>query len=161
MSKTLHKLTVPFKYNDKILQKSTDARIYRDCILLTPGDWTDASTMAPVEYSMDELQKSATMWESEYLNLDHSFHVLDRIGHVRNQRWFMGAVAGDLYIYPVTNAARDSIALIDSNLINELSVELYCEELWDSDTQIRKATDIRFVGLALVTRGACSETRVR
>ena len=156
-----HKLIQPFKYDKKILQKYGDARVYRNSTLLTPGSWTDAMTMAPVEYTSEELSKSASNWEANYLNVDHSWNTLDRIGYVNNPYFMNNSVMGDLYIYPITQNAKDTIALIDADLVNSLSVELYSRDVWDSATDTRKATDIVFCGLAVVTSPACKESRIK
>jgi len=156
-----HKLITKFVYDDKIIQKSGDARIYNNAILLTPGAWSDAITKSPVEYTEEQLKKSAMRWESNYLNIDHSQGTLDRIGLVKNQKWFKGSVMADLYIYPITNNSRDTIALIDAGLVNSLSVELSSVDRWDFSTNKRFAEDITFHGCACVLDPACSETRIR
>jgi len=128
--------------------------------LLTPGSWSDSTGMSPIEYTESELRKSAKHWESNFLNIDHNWGVLSRIGHVQNTHWD-GAVKGDLMIYPITQSARDTIALVDAGLINELSVELMSRDVWKAEEERRFATDITFIGLAVVVMGACSETRIK
>ena len=155
-----HKLTRKLEFNDKIIQKFGDARIYRDCIMLTPGSWSDSLTRAPVEYTPDELAKSATNWLGSYLDLDHQFGVLDRIGLVRNQHWINNAIMGDIHIYPITQNARDTIAQIDAGMINELSVELMSRDEYDYENDRLLATDIKFIGLGIVTAGACRSTKI-
>jgi len=156
---TKHTLTVKLSYDDKIIEKDGNARIYRDATLLTPGAWSDSTGMSAIEYTKEELKKSASNWESNYLNVDHNWGVLSRIGRVENTHWNK-AVKGDLYIYPITQGAKDTIALIDGGLVNELSVELMSRDVWKAEDEKRYATDISFVGLAVVTLGACSETSI-
>jgi len=156
-----HKLTVNLVYDNKIIQKSGDARVYNNAILLTPGSWSDACTRAPVEYTEEQLCKSATRWEENYLNLDHSQDTLDRVGVVKNQRWYKGAVTGDLHIYPITQNAKDAIALIDAGLVNSLSVELSSVDRWDYNTNKRFAEDISFFGLGIVLNPACRNSRIK
>jgi hypothetical protein len=156
-----HKLTMKFVYDNKIIQKSGDARVYNNAVLLTPGEWSDAMTRAPVKYTEEQLSKSATRWEESYLNIDHSQGTLDRIGIVKNQKWYKNSVMGDLYIYPITQNARDAIALIDSGLVNSLSVELSSVDRWDFQENMRFAEDIAFFGLALVLHPACTGAHVR
>jgi len=156
-----HKLIVPLKYDTKIIQKSGDARIYSNSILLTPGSWSDCMTKAPVEYTDTQLKMSASKWESNYLNIDHSQSTLDRIGYVKNQHWSNGKILGDLHIYPITQNARDVIAMIDANLVNSLSVELSSVDRWDFNTNMRFAEDITFYGLAVVLNPACKHTRIK
>ena len=159
--KSLHYPKISFKYNTKIISKSSDARIYTDCILLTEGEYSDSIGRQPVVYSQYELSKAVKNWESNYLNLDHSFEVLKRLGFIKNPHLGKnGEILGDLYIFPITQTARDTIALIDNGLINWLSVELTSEDTWDSIVCKRNATDIRFIGAAIVTYPADSNTRV-
>jgi len=156
-----HKLISKFVYDNKIIQKSGDARVYNNAILLTPGSWSDAMTKAPVEYTEDQLCKSASRWEENYLNIDHSRGTLDRIGTVNNPRWFKGCVMADLFIYPITQNAKDAIALIDSGMVNSLSVELSSLDKWDNNTNKRFAEDITFFGLAVCTDPACKDTKIK
>jgi len=155
-----HKITVKLDYNKKIIEKDGGARIYRDCVLLTPGAWSDSTGMSAIEYTETELRRAAGNWSSNFLNLDHRWDVLSRIGHVENTHWNDG-VRGDLYIYPITQNARDAISLIDADMINELSVELMSRDVWKSEDEKRYATDIEFVGTAVVVMGACRETRIK
>jgi len=158
--KTLHRPLIPFKYNNKILQKSSDVRIYMDAILLTPGEFSDAMTMAPVVYTASELDKSAKRWEENFLNVDHSWDTLDRIGYIKDTYSKKGVVHGDLHIYPITQRAKDTISLIDAGLVNWLSVEIMTQDRWDSDDNKRYAEDIVFIGCAVVTHPACENTRI-
>ena len=156
-----HKLTTKFVYDNKIIQKSGDARVYNNAILLTPGSWSDACTRAPVEYTEEQLSKSASRWEQNYLNIDHSRGTLDRIGLVKNPKWFKSSVMADLYIYPITQNAKDTIALIDAGFVNSLSVELSSVDRWDYQTNKRFAEDISFFGCACVLDPACKGTKIR
>ena len=76
------------------------SRIYRDTILLTPGEFSDSITMSPVNYTADELAKSATNWSANYLNVDHCFEVNKRLGFINNPYWDGNSVKGDLFIFP-------------------------------------------------------------
>lgn len=158
MTKHIH--NVPLKYNTKILQKSSDVRIYKDTILLTPGEFSDAMTMSPVVYTDFELQKSAQNWDSDFLNIDHSWGTLDRIGYVKNTYGKKGIVYGDLHIYPITQRAKDTISLIDAGLVNWLSVEIMTHDRWDNKEKKMYAEDITFIGCAVVTHPACENTRI-
>ncbi len=161
VERTTHKLTTKLVYDNKIIQKSGDARVYNNAVLLTPGEWSDAMTRAPVKYTEEQLCKSASRWEENYLNVDHSQGTLDRIGIVKNQRWYKNAVVGDLYIYPITQNAKDTIALIDAGLVNSLSVELSSVDRWDFQENMRFAEDIAFFGLAVVLNPACKGAHIR
>jgi hypothetical protein len=65
-----------------------------------------------------------------------------------------------LYIFPVTEAAKSTIGLIDSRLIDWLSVELTSEDYWDNKLNKRCAGDISFIGAAIVTNPADPHTRI-
>ena len=159
--RTLHFPMIPFKYNDKILSKSTDARIYQDAILLTPGEFTDSLSRSPVVYTEEAIQKSAGKWSENYLNLDHSYETLNRLGFIKNTYYKDGAVRGDLYIFPITNNAKDTIAMIDNNLVNWLSVELTTEDYWNTEDNKRYADNIDYIGAAIVLHPACENTRIK
>ena len=161
IERTNHKLIIPLTYDTTILQKSGDAKIYSNAILLTPGSWSDCLTKAPVEYTDIQLKLSASKWESNFLNIDHSQSTLDRIGYVKNQHWRDGKILGDLYIYPITQNARDIIGMIDNGLVNSLSVELSSVDRWDFQTNKRFAENIIFYGLSVVLTPACDQTRIK
>ena len=82
--RNLHNPLTKFSYKAKELSSDTDVRIYRDTILLTPGEFTDSMSMSPVAYTEEAISKSADKWEENYLNLDHSYEVLKRLGFVMN-----------------------------------------------------------------------------
>jgi hypothetical protein len=158
--RNLHFPVIPFRYDGKILTKSTDVRIYKNVILLTSGEFTDAMSMTPTLYTDENIKLSASRWEENYLNLDHSYEVLKRLGFVKNTYYNNGAVRGDLYIFPITEEAKSTIGLIDAGLVNWLSVELTSEDYWDNSKQKRCAGDITFIGAAVVTSPACPDTRI-
>jgi len=148
-------------YDTKILSKSTDARIYKGATLLTEGEFSDSITRSPVVYTQEEISKSAGNWTQNYLNLDHSFDVRDRLGFVKDTYFSKGVVKGDLYIFPITQAARDTIALIDAGLVNWLSVEITTEDYWNEDDNKRYASNIEFIGAAICLYPACEGTRIK
>jgi len=158
--RNLHTPVILFRYDEKLLSKSTDVRIYKGAILLTPGEYTDALSRTPTVYTETELKNSATRWEANFLNLDHSDEVLKRVGYVKNTYYKNGAVRGDLYIFPVTEAAKSTIGLIDSHLVDWLSVELTSQDFWDNKLNKRCAGDISFIGAAVVTSPACPNTKI-
>jgi len=153
---------LPIEISNKIISKSGDSRTYRDVIILTPGDWTDSQTRAPVRYSTALLKEFHTNWTRDFLNLDHNWSSLSRVGWVQNPRCLQdGTVIADIKISKVTQNGRDIVESIEDGLINELSVELLSDDKWDSDESIRLASNIEFIGLAIVTTGACEETRIK
>lgn len=158
--KNMHSL--PFEISKNFISKSGDSRTYKDVVLLTPGDWTDSQTMAPVRYTPELLKGYHDNWSRNFLNLDHQWTVLNRVGWVENPRCRKdGAVIADIKISKVTQNGRDIVELIEDNLINELSVELLSDDKWDSKERIRLASDIEFIGCAIVTEGACKETKIK
>jgi len=157
----LHSATIPFSYNKKNLSLSTDARIYRDCALLSVGSWSDSITRSPVVYTEQALKSSATNWEENYLNVDHSFEVRNRLGFVTNTYYKDGKVYGDLHIFPITSVAKDIIALIDADLVNWMSVELTSDDYWDEDSMKRFADNITFLGAAIVLYPASDGTHIK
>lgn len=157
--KTIHNPMVKFEYDKSLFGKSTDVRIYHDATLITPGVFSDSITMSPVKYSEDVLSTTVNKWHSNYLNINHSRNVLDRIGRVVNPYYSDGRVKGDLYIFPVTQNARDTIELIDEGLINWLSVELITEDSWDRNDE-RYVSDLKYMGVAVVTEPACSNAKI-
>jgi len=154
---TVH--NVSFEYNDKIVSKNTDVRMYRDVVMIAPGTFTDSITMAPVNYSADVLSRTSHKVRSNYLNIDHSHRTLDRVGRFVNPYWDGEKVRADLWIYPVTQNARDTISLIDEGLVNWLSVELMTEDEWDIHDE-RNVVDLEYIGLAVVTSPACKESLI-
>lgn len=150
-------IDIPLEYNKKIINKTSSARVYTDATILTPGEWSDSVTQAPVVYEEAVLRKYATNWESNYLNVDHSFRTLDRIGYVENAYFSKGKVKADLRILPVTQKARDTIALIDAGLANNVSVEIKTEDVWKSEEMKRYVDKITFIGLAVVLYPACEQ----
>jgi len=154
VTKTLHTPTIEFEYDKRLIGKSSDVRIYRDVTILTEGKFSDSLSMQPVIYEKEMLKNTVNNWELNYLNIDHSHAVLDRIGTVENPKWDDGKVKADLYIHPITKNAIDTIKLIDSQLINWLSVEIMTEDMWNKNNE-RCVKDLDYIGLAVVTMPAC------
>ena len=159
--KHLHSPMYPFSYDKKQLSMATDARTYRNCILLSTGKFSDSITRSPVIYTEQALKTGATNWEENYLNVDHSYDVRDRLGFVTNPYYKNGKVYGDLNIFPITTVARDIISLIDANLVNWISVELYSEDDWNDKTLETFANNIIFIGAAVCLFPADSNTRIK
>ena len=152
---------IDFKFDSKTISKSTNARIYKGVIILTPGKYADSLTKDYVLYTPEILRKYATNWSSNYVNIDHSQSVIHRVGYILNPRWEEGAVRGDLYIFPYTTVARDTIALIDNNMINHLSSEIITTDHYDYLEKCIVVDDIEFFGCAIVTNPACEDARIK
>jgi len=158
----LHLPLIKFETGPKYLAKSADWRIYNDAVILAPGVWTDAASNLKTYFPPEELKKAATRWKVNYLNVNHEIrNPLLRIGYVKNTYWDGERIRGDLYILPTTTAGRDIISLIDANMVNWLSPELISEDKWDSKKGIHVATDIEFIGCAVVLHPACPKAKIR
>lgn len=155
-------MEIPLKFQKKIIQKSSDVRIYRGATLITPGEWTDGASRIPTTYTPGHLQLGSTVWTKNYLNLDHEWKVNSLIGTVQNQYWDGTAVRGDLYINPQLSVGKDTITKIDTGLIKSLSVELMAEDVYDDDQNKVFATNIEFIGCAVIygEMGACPEAKI-
>jgi hypothetical protein len=158
---TIHKHILNLSYDTTTLSQYEDYRIYRNAVILAPGEWTDSITHNPVVYSEVELTRGATNWKENYLNIDHSFSVNDRIGYVMNQHADKGKVLGDLYINKNVQTGKDTIERIDCNLINGVSAELTTNDIYDYKTNKYLASDLTFLGCAIVTYPAAIGSRVR
>jgi len=161
MTKRKRFFNIEFKYASREISKSTNARIYRGAVILTPGKYADSSTNDWVIWPEDILSKYASNWSTRYLNIDHSTSVVHRIGYVENPRWEDNAVKADLYIFPYTFVARDTISLIDNGLINHLSAEVITTDEWDYKEKAIRVTEAEFFGCAVVTNPACQESKIR
>ncbi len=146
---------------DKIIAKSYGDKIYREAVLLAPGVWTDSISRTAIAYDADVLIKYHSNWRNNYLDVDHSRSVKDRIGRILNIKTHDGKIIGDLYICTKTSVGRDVVALIEEGLINWLSVEILTNEKWDPDRQLYKVTEVLFDGVAVVTSPACSEAKIK
>ena len=152
---------INFKYDSKTVSKATNAKIYKSVVILTPGKYADSLTKDYVLYTPEVLRKYATNWSSNYVNIDHSQSVIHRVGYIVNPRWEEGAVKGDLYIFPYTTVARDTIALIDNGMVNHLSSEIITTDHYDYLKKCIVVDDIEFFGCAIVTNPACKDARIR
>jgi len=157
--RTLHTPYVEFEYNKRLVGKSSDLRVYKDTTILTEGTFSDSLTREGVKYSKDVLKNTVKNWQSNYLNIDHSHNVLDRIGTVENARFEGNKVKADLYIHPITTNAKDTVKLIDDGLINWLSVEIMTEDSWDRNNE-RYVKDMDYIGLAVVSAPACRQAKI-
>jgi len=136
-------------------------KIYRDCVLLTEGSYQDSTSMRVHFYDGSVLKKCATNWKSNYLNINHSQHPLDRIGYVENQRWNGKSILADLRILPITSRAKDIINLIDNGLVENLSIEAEIDREFDKRINMMKVTNIEFLGCAIVTDPACKDAVIK
>lgn len=160
---TYHLEARELEYDDNIFLKAGNVKIYKNVKFITPGEWSDMITNAPVLWAEDKLKKFSTNWYSNYVNLGHSHEPLAFIGTVQNQKWFNGAVIGDLHINPKLTNGKDTIEGIDSHLLNHVSIEVGTEDYWDSAKQKRCADNIIFLGVSIIgpwPGGACPDAKI-
>ena len=156
------KLSMPFKYDNKIIEKST-TRTYRNVPILHPGEYSDGYSRTMCYYPKDVVQKYALNWEGKYLDIDHDIHkVLSRIGWVEPKGWDakQNAIIADLKILPVTQNAKDTIALIDNGLIDAVSVEMYIADSYNDEKNMQQADEILIVGTGVVVSGADPKAKI-
>jgi len=159
--KTLRFPICPIKFKEETDYIIKGDKIYRNAILLTDGIWTDSLTKTPVEYKKSMIDKYGRNWTRNFLNIDHDWSVRSRIGRVFNQKARDGKVYGDLYIYPGTRVAKDTINLIEHDLINWCSVEILTNDSWDKDRQMYVVENMEFIGCAIVSEPACIFSKVK
>ena len=141
-------------------------RIFRNAILLTPGQWADSVSNMYNDYPKEILKKYARNIKDNIIDFDHEYRkVLSRIGRVENQHWdeSKNAIVGDLYITTQTQVARDVISLIDEGLINGVSVELGTRDVWDYSKDMPRVEYIEFYGVSIVPKefAACRDARIK
>jgi hypothetical protein len=168
--RTIHRLTVPFEYNKKLIELSGDGRVYRDCTMLTPGAWSDSVSMTEIHYTEDALIEMANKYQNDVymmdredkvpLNLDHIHKVLNSVGYAYKINYNDG-VKGDLYLHRLTADSRDIVRLIDNGYINALSVEITTNDEWDPKDNKVYAKDINLIGLAIVESPACRDAKIQ
>lgn len=119
-----------------------------NCTLLAEGVWNGT------KYSALELAKGANKWRSNAVWNRHyegkSRDESNQIGLIRNQRFDDYRVAGDVFLSNSTPEGRDMIALVKDNKLNGISVE-------HVDIPVNgEATNIEFLGIAIVPEPACT-----
>jgi len=146
---------------NKIIQKSTKDRIYRGCEILHEGIYCDSLSKENTYYPKETLKKCITKWRDNHLNINHNtMDILSKIGFVENSRWENNCVMADLRILPITQNARDTISLIDAGICTDLSVEIFCDEEYDYDTNMINVVDMEFDGVSCVIQGADPNARI-
>ena len=154
----------------KFIKKSFDGKnreenefgdhVYRDCVLLNEGFYTDSYSKTKVFYDGSIIKEYAKNWTSNFLTMNHENGILSRIGFVENPHWEDEKLLADLRIIPVTNNARDVISLIENDLVKNLSIEAKTEEEWDNNLRCLRLNYIEFLGTSLVTVGACNDAHL-
>lgn len=161
-TKTLKAFRVPLQYKKSRVVEKSNKVVFKDAILLTEGTYVDAFSKTPTYFPNEVIRRYHANWESDYIDIDHKFDsVLYRIGKVKNPKFANNKLKADLEIYTVTQNAKDVVALINAGLITDVSVEVEVDEEYDPSLQCMKATSLKFIGVGIVTEGACPSAKIK
>lgn len=145
---------------------------YKNVMLLSPGEWTDAGSGQQAYYPPETIKQYADEWEDNTLNfLTGSRHEPDnqvaQVGIVDTDTATtdsMGNLYADLVLHGRTSASDDAIGLMDLALETEgeqgvggPSVEIAGVEGqvdWDADRGMNRLEKMPFTGCALVNTPA-------
>ena len=134
--------------------------LIKDVKLMAEGTWHASNAWRPVRYGKTVLKKYAKKWTDNSIWSRHGASersITNLVGEVKNPRYQDNAVMGDIYLHGKTPESVSSITLIRNKYITDVSSEVamlesnYCDKL-----DVDNAKQIAFVGLALVSNGACS-----
>ncbi len=141
----------------KVTEHPDGSKTYHDVTLLGVGVWTDSKSGQRIEYTADVLEKYATNWAQNRLSIDHDHTTLGTVGEVINQYYNANTqeIRGDLTIDPITQPAKDIMALVDKGRVKALSTEVKTIDTFDPKTKRYKAQSLEFYGQSIVLRGAC------
>jgi len=107
----------------------------------------------------DELKSSAKNWDCNGIWTSHKDRgersILEHVGTVSNYRYDDGGLYADLHFHCATQESKSAYNLIQKGIINAVSVEMGCQVGWCEVQKCEKLSDITYLGLALVERGAC------
>lgn len=161
--KVMHTHSIPLTYNRKLINKggSRPGKLYRDVELLHAGDYSDSQTNAPVRYTKEVLHKYHNNWNSSFLNLDHNWETLKRIGWVEDIYFSNDTIKGNIRIKRSTQNGRDTIESIEDGSVNGLSVEIMSEDSWDPVDGIIMANNLEFIGLAVCLHPADPQAHIK
>lgn len=148
------------KFTSKIekYEKVNSGMLIRDVKLMAVGTWHAGNAILPMRYGQSVLEKYATKWldNSVWSTHDSARSVTTKIGHVEKMRYEDEACIGDVVLHGETQESKDVIKLIGTKNIDSVSSEIavmksqYCEK-----NDYDNAEEIAFVGLAIVSSGAC------
>ena len=119
-----------------------------NCNILVEGRWNG------IKYTSLELAKAANRWRDNAVWNRHyegkQRDETNRIGLLKNQHFGFDRIVGDVFLSNSTPEGRDMISLVKDHKVNGISVE-------HVDTTVNGiATDISFLGLAIVPKPACN-----
>lgn len=119
-----------------------------NCNILVEGVWNGT------KYTSLELAKAANKWRDNTVWNRHyegkQRDETNRIGILKNQHFEFDRIVGDVFLSNSTPEGRDIIALVKDHKVNGISVEHF------DRTVNGVATDISFLGLAIVPVPACN-----
>ena len=119
-----------------------------NCNILVEGVWNG------IKYTSLELAKAANKWRDNTVWNRHyegkQRDETNRIGILKNQHFEYDRIVGDVFLSNSTPEGRDMIALVKDHKVNGISVE-HVDATVDGI-----ATDISFLGLAIVPEPACN-----
>lgn len=168
MAKILRSLNIGWM-GSRVEEMADGKTLIKDITLLSAGSWTDSAVGTPLYYPEETLAKYANHWTYNGLWSRHAAGehrpITERLGIVNNPRYDASkkAVVGDLLFYNVTQASKDAAALARASVMGQIdplavSVEHYWEEETNGENTF--ATQLDFVGLAIVEDGACADAKL-
>lgn len=126
--------------------------------LMAAGTWHASNAMSPMRYGNTVLKNFSDNWSdtSVWSTHDQARSVTKKVGNIQNPRFDNDACVGDVLLHGGTQESRDSINLIINNQIDSVSSEIMItQKSYCSKNKVDNAEKIEFVGLALVSEGAC------
>jgi hypothetical protein len=152
-------------------EETEDGLTVRNVKLLAEGTWTDSAVQTPLYYPADVLELYATNWVDSTFWARHSGGaprnvVTDQLGEVLNQHYDPQekAVMGDVFYDYSTTTGRDggkkALKAAKKGKPPAVSVEWGGREVYNPDTRQYEALEMVYVGLAQVTRGACTKCKL-
>jgi hypothetical protein len=152
-------------------EETEDGLTVRNVKLLAEGTWTDSAVQTPLYYPADVLELYATNWVDSTFWARHSGGaprnvVTDQLGEVLNQHYDPQekAVMGDVFYDYSTTTGRDggkkALKAAKKGKPPAVSVEWGGREVYNPDSKQYEALEMVYVGLAQVTRGACTKCKL-
>lgn len=167
----IRELAVPFS-KSQITQLDDGDLLIRDVPMLAEGEWTDAAVKTPLFYPATTLEKDATNWLDNSGYNRHQFGVprrsTDKVAEALNPHFGTftdtdgmprNGVISDVKVYGFTQNGRDMQEMIKRKLIKFVSVEHEWGEQFNPALKRLEATTVKFLGFALVPKGACRVCR--
>ena len=138
--------------------KNVDSETFR-CLILTGGQvvYDETGGGAPLLIS-NEAVINSELPEQVFLSLDHQQGVLERIGFVDQLEHKENEIWGVAHIIRTTQAGKDSIELLKSRIITDISPQLKTLEEWNGE--MLEIVQLILKEVSLVTEGADPQAKV-